>query len=1314
MKFVSVHHHSTFSYLDGYGTPEQHVARVAELGMDSLALTEHGNVSSHVRLEKAAKAQGIKPMFGCELYTGSVDDENRTRRKNHLTVIAKDQTGYQNLLRMVSRGWDEGFYFEPTVSGKILRDHAEGTIVTSGCTASLAATSLLGGKNVDPADASEQRARKVVANFRDFFGEDYFLEVQAIPELADVCAINQTYEKLSRELGVPLVATCDVHYTKPDESELRKILHGQRPSAKGKNKDIEQIGQEFDYSIDASPPLTDRIIYQRLRDTGLSHEAAREAVLNTRRIAEKCDVTLPRIKPLTYPLPDGVPDSATLYRKWLNDGWRHRGFDSLSRREKERYIERVKYENKLIESKDFVDYFLVLSDAVKYAKRNGIAVGPARGSAAASLACYLLQITEVNPMNHPTLVFERFIDQTRVDLPDIDLDFDDARRHEVHEYLVQKYGEDRVGTIGTFTQYKGKNSLDDVARVYRIPSFEVERVKELLLERSSGDLRASATIEDTVEMFDQAREVFDKYPSLYIAQHLEGNVRGMSVHAAGLVVANEPLTNACAVYARRDKHGNKTEVLSVDKYDADYLNVLKIDVLGLKTMGLIGLALDMIGMTLDEMYRLPLNDKEVLRGFRENDVVGIFQFDGRATRSVNGSLVPDSFEEICDINALSRPGPLHSGATAEYIDVKYGRKEAVHYHPIVDDITKHTQYQVVYQEQILRIVRELGGFDWEEAARIRKIISKKRGEQEFNQQRQKFIEGAAKHGMEEDDADAVWRMLATAGAYAFNAAHCEIGGTVLPRPGKRDVTFEELYSAVNLWKSRKGGRYAEAFQGPCNACGQRDPRDSYVQEQCWKCYNIRNKYNSGQFKVLSYDPTNGRVTWNTVKEVFYNGTQEVFRVTWSTGETNTATGDHRFLTPEGWCSIDELEVGDDILYCPFKKDGPQWKYEYRSHGNYLKKKQNRTGHERCEWCDSDKFVEISHVDEDHDNDDDSNLIWLCRSCHMNHDNPRIPWSHGGYFTDTRSVSNIEYVGREDVYTLEMDGNISHTYVTQDGAISKNCVSYGTLAWWTMWLKRYHPTAFYAAALQKYEGEKRDQLLRDAAKKDLEIRSPDLHLSGETWKREGQALRMGLTQIPGIGEKMAHTLIDYRDEVGVDSWDDFTKIKGVGPKTIEKIRDFVNDEDPFNLELLRNTLQKVRKQLENGEIEDEEGVPLPAPTHGSLDVPYDRGKDEQIVWLGVVRERNYKDLFELHHSRTGEHLDENEVRDPHLVNWLVMLGEDDQDYLTVTVDRWKWPSFENICWDLRLNRDLVLVHGVKKGFQSRRAIYVERMWVFDPD
>ena len=1058
MTFASLHHHSTFSYLDGYGTPETHAERAAELGMTALALTEHGNVSSHVRLEQACENVGIKPIFGCELYTGGIG-EAATQRKNHLTVLAENAEGYRNLLRLVSRGWAEGFYYEPTVSGSMLGEHSEGLVVLSGCSGSLLATSIVGGKNVAAEDASLERGMRVAERFKASLGDSFYLEVQAFPELDKTRAINQALVEVSASLNIPLVATLDVHYTQPGESEMQQILHNTRP---GKRKTTEDVARQWSYDVKLCP-VDDDVLLKRLVHTGLSVKQAGQAIANSKLIAQRCNVTLPKVDNLRYPLAGtGFNDPVQLFRRWVNDGWKYRRFSTLPSQERQRYVERCKYEMELIESKGFVDYFLVVSDAVRFAKDSGIPVGPARGSAAASLVCYLLRITEVDPMLFPTLLFERFIDANRHDLPDIDLDFDDEERWRVRAYLVDKYGADRVGNIGTFTKYKGKNSLEDVQRSLYPENWEakaaVDEIKGLLLERSSGDLRAAATIEDTIEMFPQVKALFNRFPGLYKATLLEGNVKGMSVHAAGLVVANAPLTDYCAVYARKNASGEVVEVVSLDKYDAEYLNILKIDALGLKTMGMIRLALEAIGMTLEELYAIGLDDGLTIDGFRAGDVVGVFQFDGRAMRSVNQGVVPDNFMEICDINALARPGPLHSGATGEYIDIKHGRAEPVHYHPIVDEITKHTQYQIVYQEQILQVVRDLGGFSWEEAARIRKIISKKRGEQEFNQQRDKFVAGAAKHGMDKPDANRVFSMLATAGAYAFNAAHC--------------------------------------------------------------------------------------------------------------------------------------------------------------------------------------------------------------------------------------------------------------------------VSYGMLAYWTMWLKRHHPSAFYVASLRKTGGgdqkgkAKQLGLLRDCAKKQIPVLPLHLNKCGANWTADGGAIRPGFTQVQGIGDKTAELILAERERIGgrFSGWNEVGKVKGVGPVAIQKMQDFIEEEDPFKLTLLQETLDRVRKELQAG-MPDQPGSPfsLPRPTHTSAEVPYEKTeRDVGVVWLGVIRERNLKDLFEMHHSKTGEVLDPGTVKDPHLNEWVVMTGEDDTDVMVVTVDRWRYNKFREQVWDIRVGQDLVLVRGLKKHFQARRALYVTDMWVIDPE
>jgi DNA polymerase-3 subunit alpha len=754
--------------MDGYGTPEQHVQRAVELGMGSLALTEHGNVSSHVRLEKAARKAGIKPIFGVELYTGAVDDKDRSKFKWHLTVLAENQTGYKNLLELVSRGWAEGFYYEPTVSGEMLAQHAEGLVVLSGCAGSKLVCDLLGGKGVEEHDADFTAALKTAERFQSLLGDKYYLESQSFPELERTRHTNEALEAISKRTGIPLVATGDVHYPKPTDSDMQVILHA---AGRGNNT-FEKQAQSWGYDIKLTPPLSDKRVYQRLRATGLSKTAARAAILNAAEIGQRCKVTLPKAERLRYPCPPGY-DSAALFRRWISVGWKYRGFNQLPDRERQSYKDRLRYEMSVIEGKDFVDYFLLLSDAVRHAKDAGIPVGPARGSAAASLVCYLLRITEVDPLKFPNMLFERFIDATREDPPDIDLDFADDRRDEVRQYLIGKYGADRVGNIGNFVRYRGKNAINDVARVYRIPKYETEKVNALVVERSGGDSRFDASLEDTVGMFPEAAAVFERHPELRQAMRLEGNMRGMSVHAAGLVVGASPLTDICAVYTKKSgKEGRELKVLSIDKYDAEYLEVLKIDALGLSTMGMIAIVLDLTGLTLEELYAIPLDDADTLAAFKRNDVVGVFQFEGRATRLVNFDVRPDNFLELADVNALSRPGPLFSGVTSNYVGVKHGRQKPEHLHPVVDQFTEFTKGQIVYQEQILSIIKEIGGFPVTKLAGIRRIISKKLGEGQFQKMYDDFVTGAAeRYDIDASLAKTIWGRMVTSAQYSFNVAH---------------------------------------------------------------------------------------------------------------------------------------------------------------------------------------------------------------------------------------------------------------------------------------------------------------------------------------------------------------------------------------------------------------------------------------------------------------------------------------------------------------------------------------------------------------
>ncbi len=1023
--------------------PLEHMEACAEMGIVARAFTEHGNVSSHAKGEQAAAKVGTKDIKGCELYCQVGEDP--AQLKHHLTVLAMNETGLRNLYSIVSKSW-ENYYFKPTTTGEMLAEHHEGLIVLSGCLGGRLATAVMGGKGEEEHAADLKAGARVASQFREVFGDRYYLEVQAHPLLDKQKAYNRAVARIGARLGVPLVATGDVHYPTEADQDIYPILHA--IDRGGSKNTVEAQAQSWEYGLVLAHQTGDAV-YEGLRETGLRSSVADGAISTSLDVADRCNVTLPKLKDLVFP---GDAPSVELFMQWLRRGWRYRGLHRLKGAERAEYLARLKREVKLILDKGFVDYFLVIAEMVVWSKENGIPVGPARGSAAASLVCWLLRITEVNPMVFPNLIFERFIDINRHDLPDVDLDFDDELRYLVRQHLVDMYGADRVGNIGTFTMYRGKNSLEDVAKVFRIPVSAVEEVKGGLLERSSGDLRYGQTIEDSRALFPKVEKVFTQYPDLHHAQRLEGNLKGFSVHAAGLVVANGPLTDNLAVYVRyqNSKHGKGEkigEALSIDKYDAEYLNVLKIDALGLKTMGLIRHALVTIGMTLEELYAVSLDDEKVFEGFKRNEVIGIFQFDGRAMRSVNREVKPDTFAEVCDINALARPGPLHSGAAAEYIMAKHGKKVVEKLHPIVSDITAHTNGQIVYQEQILRVVRELGGFTWEEAALVRKLISKKQGEQAFNRLQSKFMDGSAALGVGAGVAAKVWKQLVTAGAYAFNAAHC--------------------------------------------------------------------------------------------------------------------------------------------------------------------------------------------------------------------------------------------------------------------------VSYGMLAYWTMWLKQNHPLAFYRAALMKYDdADKVLDILKEVTAKGIRVLPPHPAKSELTWSIDGEALRAGLVQVKGIGEKTAQAILDWRAENirGLESvvleWQDFTAVKGIGPKTMETVAAFCAQGDPFGIHTLSRSLKRMRSWIsDHGEREG-----LPYPSSRSEDVPYEALKGEH-VWIGRVVHRNLKDIYELHRSRTGEELDPKTVREPQYVNYAVITGEDETGPLVITVHRYGglYEKYKEDIWDLDPEKDLLLVRGYKRQ-EYRRAIYAQELYV----
>lgn len=469
--------------------------------------------------------------------------------------------------------------------------------------------------------------------------------------------------------------------------------------------------------------------------------------------------------------PDAPVDSKDMFRAWLREGWKYRAKrnPNLSNK-KELYSRQGEYETGVIFDKEFQDYFLVVSDLVRYAKDRGIPVGPGRGSAAASLVCYLLRITEIDPLQFPHMMFERFLDPSRDDWPDIDLDFADDRRHEVQEYAEAKYGKDCVGVVANFMRYRGKTAVNGVARAHQIPKWAADAVNSLIIDRTAGDPRQNDSVRDTMSLFPRAAEILKRYPTLAYAADLEGDYSGMGKHAAGLVISSEPITDICAQYLLK---GALVPTVSADKDSCKYLDLLKVDLLGLSTMGMIAKALSIIGMSLEDLYEIPLDDPKTLQAFRDLDLTGIFQFEGRTQRGVTREVDPTNFSELIDISGLARPGPLFSGAERMYVARKHGRMPVLPVHPIVDEITRHTHGTMVFQEQVFRTIAEIGGFPGTKIGDIRRIISLKLGEGSFNAMFEEFAEGADNlHGIKHDLAQSIWHTMVTSSKYLFNYAHC--------------------------------------------------------------------------------------------------------------------------------------------------------------------------------------------------------------------------------------------------------------------------------------------------------------------------------------------------------------------------------------------------------------------------------------------------------------------------------------------------------------------------------------------------------------
>ena len=744
MKFVHLHTHSHYSLLDGLAKIKDLIATAKELKMNSLALTDHGNLYGAIEFYKEAKAAGIKPILGAEIYVAPRTRFNKEAKIDdqyfHLTLLAENNIGWHNLIKLISSAYLEGFYYKPRADKELLEKYREGIIALSGC---------LGGEIPQfLVNDNFDEAKKTAEKYREIFGaENFFLEIGHHQNIKESVKANAVMKKLSAETGIPLVATQDIHYLKKEDAQYHDILLAVQTG--NKLSDDDRLTLKIDDFSMRSPEE----MIEFFKD-------APEAIENTVKIAERCNVNLTLGKTLlpSFPIEENISANQCL-EKLISEKFPKR-FPNPD----EKILTRLKYELNVIEKTEFADYFLIVADFVNWAKNHGITVGPGRGSAAGSLVSYILGITDIDPLKYG-LLFERFLNPDRISMPDIDLDFADNRRDEVVAYVRQKYGEDRVAQIITFGTMAARAAIRDAGRALGLPYSLCDQIAKLI--------PFNFKLEEAVKKIKELNDLYQKDPDakriIESAIHLEGVARHASVHACGVVISKEPLTDYTPLqFAPKD---SSTIITQFEMHSIEDLGLLKMDFLGLKNLTIIEetlrLVKEMKGEEID-ISKIPLNDKKTFELLQKAETVSVFQLESDGMRRYLKELKPTEFEDIIAMVSLYRPGPME--LIPSFINRKHGREKVEYLHPKLEPILKNTYGIGIYQEQMMRIAQDLSGFTLAEADILRKAIGKKI-KSLLDSQKEKLIKGMLKNGIEQKTANAVWELFPPFAKYGFNKSH---------------------------------------------------------------------------------------------------------------------------------------------------------------------------------------------------------------------------------------------------------------------------------------------------------------------------------------------------------------------------------------------------------------------------------------------------------------------------------------------------------------------------------------------------------------
>ena len=744
MKFTHLHVHSHYSLLDGLAKIDQLLDACQELKMSSIALTDHGSMYGLVEFFQKAKKRGIRPILGCEMYLAPngmhQKRANIDAKSYHLVLLIKNEKGYKNLVKLNTKGHLDGFYYKPRIDKDLLREYSEGLIGLSACLAGEIPNAIISN--------DLERAEKTALEYQEIFGKDnFYLEIQHHPGFPEQKIVNKEIIKISRKHNIPLVATNDTHYVKKEDAEAQDVLMGVQT-----NKRISDQNR-LTMTIDDFSLRSTEEMMKDFKNTP-------DAIENTQKIVEKCNF---EFKLGGYQLPYfEVPKNQNLdefLKKSCEKGLKKR-YPIINNEIKER----LKYELRIIKKTGYAYYFLIVQDFINWAKSKDIVCGPGRGSAAGSIIAYLLGITDVDPLKYD-LLFERFLNPERISMPDIDLDFADARRDEVIKYVSEKYGEDHVAQIITFGTMAAKAAVRDVGRVLDYPYIFCDQVAKLIPLGSSLE----KAIYESPELHQKYESDKDTKTLINMAMKLEGVIRHASTHACGVVITKNPLDNL--VPCQHPPQGDQSIITQYEMHAIEDLGLLKMDFLGLKTLTVIQNTLNQIKKDIKkdiDLSKLSLDDKETYKLFQAANTTGVFQMESGGMKKNLKELKPSKFEDIIAMIALYRPGPIEF--IPDFIARKHKLKEVEYLHPKLKPILENTYGIMIYQEQLMRIARDLAGFSLSEADVLRKAVGKKI-KKLLDEQKGKMIEGMINNEISPQIAKRIWQTIEPFAQYGFNKSH---------------------------------------------------------------------------------------------------------------------------------------------------------------------------------------------------------------------------------------------------------------------------------------------------------------------------------------------------------------------------------------------------------------------------------------------------------------------------------------------------------------------------------------------------------------